>query len=228
MSEKKVKHVDLKSIKIAAMTNYLGKMVMTVKGNTVVVEKIDITSLEALVQQLETAMVALQGYSQTERLQAADLKRDLLISAVGMLMKAHAMYEPGNQEDAKALLLILNSFGISNMRKAAYGEETAYIRSLIERLNTATNAEKLAKFPELTDWLTALEEANDEFDAIMNEKVAEINQDYESCSEIRERITPVYRDVIAKINAHTLLETAPEFITVVDELNSLIEAFHLA
>lgn len=228
MSEKSVKHVDLKSIKIAAMSNYLRKLVATVKGDVVVAALVDITSLDNLVKQLETAMVALQGYSQTERLQETDLRRDQLISAIGMLMRANAMYVSENQEDAKALLLILKSFGVSNMRKAAYGEETAYIRSFIERMNTAPNDAKLAKFQTLCDWITSLGDVNDTFDAIMNEKVTEINQDYECCTEIRERVIPIYRDVINRINAHALLETAPEVIPVVDEINSLIEAFHLA
>jgi len=227
MSPKKIRHVSLKSITVAACSNYLRKLIICIKAEIVVSEKISVAVLESLLETFEAALKSLHGFRQTERLKIADEKRDKLLSAINMLLKAFVAHESEDQDDAKALYLVLNSFGVSKMRHSSYGDETALLRSLVERFNAPENIDKMAKFSILSDWLTELEEANDEFDAIMNEKISEIDQDHESCTVIRNKITPIYNDVIDRINANALLQTAPEFITVVDEVNSLIEAFHL-
>lgn len=227
MAVKEVKHVVLKSITVAGMTTICRNVVDTVKATTVVSTLVDIAPLKALVLELETAMKAIRGFSQTERLQAADKKRDVLLSAIATLMKAFCTRESDEQNDAKALLLVLNSFGIRDLRRASYSDETTLIRSLINRVNTSPNLELQNKFPIFSDWMSELEELNDEFDAVMHEKIDNMSQDYESCTEIRERVVPVYNGVIKRINAHALLETDPEFVTVVDAINNQIEAFHL-
>lgn len=133
----------------------------------------------------------------------------------------------GKQQDAKDLLHVMQLFGVSTMRDATYGDETALIKSFIERLNSDSNMEKLNKFPELVDWTTTLEEANNDFTKIMNEKAEEIKADFVSATKIRDQIVPEYTELTNKINAHALVGTAPEFAATIEAINAQIIAYHL-
>ena len=227
MSEKEAIYVELSKKPLGECSTYLRSLADVVKGKTVVLEHVSIDLLAPLIVELENALVTQRGFSQTERLQAADKKRDRRISAIGLFMRALASFEDKNQQDAKDLLLVLDGYGVSKIRSAAYSEETAKIRSLIHRLNESPNIEKLAKFSMLSDWLTLLEEDNDAFEAILNEKASEIKADYESCTSIRDRIIPHYRSFIKGINAHAFIGTDLEFEKFIDEHNAQVAVQHL-
>ncbi len=219
--------VQLRKAPLATVGNYFQRLVVILKAKPTVTEIVDDSEFRSLVLQLQTAMVAKQGFSQTERLETADKKRDTILTAVGYLMRGYATMPTEYQDDAKALLSVLRDFGIAKMRTAPYGAETSYIRSLIERINTPPNMEKQKKFPVFTDWMSILEEANDEFVAIMNEKAGELKLDFESCTEIRLKLIPVYQQLTAMIQAHAMVGTAPEFAQVIAEANAQIIAYHL-
>ncbi len=91
-------------------------------------------------------------------------------------------------------------------------------------MNSGDNAARLAKFPKLTDETTALEEANNDFESIMNERTDDVKEglDFVSATKVRDQIAPVYESVTAKINAHALIGTAPEFAATVSVINAII------
>ncbi len=172
-------------------------------------------------------MVAKSGFNQTERLKLVDKLRDTILSAINLNLKSEALMPTEDQQDAKALLRVFKEFGLQRIQKAKYSDETELIRSLISRLNSAEEAPRLAKFPKLTDWTTALEEANNDFENIMNAKEDEVQLEFTTASEIRAQIVPIYESVIGKINAHALIGTAPEFAATVEAINAHIIANQL-
>ena len=232
MSENNTKFipVNLQRVPIAIAGNHFLLFSKTLKAQPIVTEKIDVAEFHDLAGQMQTAMVAKQGFSQTERLEAADKNRDIILSGVAHFMHAHSMMPTDDQEDAKALLNEINSFGVTKVTKvtkAPYGAETMYIKSIIERFNTSPHLERVNKFPTISDSLTMLEEANDEFTAIMNEKADEINLDYESCTKLRQKLIPIYDEITEMIEAHAKVKTAPEFGQVISETNAQIVTYHL-
>ena len=229
MSENNNKFISVNThtAPLASLGNFFQQFAAILKAQPTVTEKADDTEFQGLVKKMQTAMVAKQGFSQTERLRAADKKRDTILSGVAHFMHAHSMMPTGDQEDAKALLIEMNSFGVTKVAKAAYGAETMYIKSIIERFNTSPHLERVNKFPTISDSLTMLEEANDEFTAIMNEKAEEIDLDYESCTEIRQKLIPIYNEITDMIEAHAKVGTAPEFGQVISETNAQIVTYHL-
>ncbi len=227
MARKSITPVELGKKKIATVTSLARKVVDAVKAIPEVVALVDVTAVETPLVKMETAMVAQTKYNQTERLQVADEVRDIILSAINHLFKAFATHVSDDQSDAKELFGVWKSFGLRKMQTAAYNDETALIRSMIDRFNTSPNLEKMAKFPMLSDWLTELEEANEAFDTIINEKVAEIDSNYVCCTELRNELLPAYREMIDRINAHALLETNQQVLDLVDEINAIQETLHL-
>lgn len=227
MSDKTAIYVNLSKEKVGVCATYLQSLLDIMKNKTIILQHLSIDALEAEVNLLVKAIVALKGFGQTERLQLADKKRDKRLSAIGLLIRAFASNEDENQEDAKDLLIVLNSYGVSKVRSSSYSDETAKIKSMIERFNTSPNIEKVAKFQSLSDWLTFLEDDNSAFEVIMNEKASEMNMNYESCGAICDRIIPLYRNFIKGINAHAFIETDPEFDAFIDEHNAQVVVQHL-
>lgn len=229
MSENNTKFIKVNThtAPLAPLGNFFQQFASILKTQPTVTEKVDDAEFQELVKKMQSSMVAKQGFSQTERLRAADKKRDIILSGVAHFMHAHSMMPTIDQEDAKALLIELDSFGVTRVSKAGYGAETMLIRSVIERFNTSPHLERVSKFPTVSDALTMLEEANDEFTVIMNEKAEEIDLDYESCTKIRQKIIPIYGEITEMIEAHAKVGTAPEFGQVISETNAQIVTYHL-
>jgi len=61
----------------------------------------------------------------------------------------------------------------------------------------------------------------------MNEKAEEIDLDYESCTEIRQKLIPIYNEITDMIEAHAKVGSAPEFGRVISETNAQIVTYHL-
>lgn len=216
--------VNLKYMKLKSVHGYTQSLKTTLVAQSAVTSAVDVIELIALIDELHSAMVAKQGFTQTSRIDLADRFRDTILSAINLYLRAEALMPSEIQADAQALLHTLQEFGVSKLRGAKHGDETALIRSFITRLNTGDNAARLAKFPKLEDWTTTLEEANNEVESIMEEKYDEIEQDldFTSASKIRQQLIPVYEAVVAKINAHALIGTAPEFAAIVSAINAII------
>ncbi len=222
MDSKEAVYVSLIQLRNGVCSNYLNTVANLAKTKTNLLTHVNIDELEGEVRLLSEKVVALKACTQTERLRAADRKRDKRLSAIGYLLRGLAIYEDENQDDAKALKVVVDSYDLAKVRKASYGDETAKIKSIITRVNSEPNLEKMNKFPFLSDWFTALEEDNQAFEAIMNEKAAEIDPDHTSTKEQIAKIIPLYREFIKAVNAHAYIGTDPEFAEFIEEHNAQV------
>jgi len=227
MSENKIISVALSQIPLATASNYCQKL-KTILGNyATVTTAVDVTLFYELVAELKSAMVSQQLVNQTERLAELDAKRDCILSAFNLKLKAQTLMPDENQQDAKDLYAIMHSFGVSKVREASYGDETAYIKSIVERCNTSPNVEKMGRFPDISDCLTMLDDTNSEFLTVMDEKADDMNLKGESATAIRRKLVPVYIEMVEMIEAHAKVGTAPEFKQLITEINNQIATYHL-
>jgi len=227
MSSNEATYVSMYTERSATCSTYLNTVISIAKSKPTIVQHIDLTPLETEVNKLSQAIVAQKGFTQTERLRAADKKRDTRLSAIGYSFRGFAMFEDEKQADAKDLLVVLNSYSIPDVRKSPYNDETAKIKSIINRFRTSPHQEKMANFPLLVEWFNALEQDNNEFEAIMNEKASELDLSYGATKEIIADIIPLYRDFIKGINAHAFIGTDPEFDAFIEEHNAQVKVQHL-
>ncbi len=223
----KIRQLDLYTLKIVTVTSILGQVAEILREHPELDEHLDDAEFQSLATQLQSSLVPKRRFTQTERLKIANDYRLTILTAIWQNVKSHAIMPNDNQDSAKRLRRILKTRRITQLKRSSYPEISGYLPSLIDHLRNEDNLEHLEKFPTLVAWLSLLEQANNDFEAIMQEKFEEIDLDFVSATKIRKKIIPVYKTLVEKLEAHATIGTAPGFNKVIAEINATIIGDHL-
>jgi hypothetical protein len=155
----------------------------------------------------------------------ADRRLDKTITGFGeMLRSALHHFRPEVAEAAQSLKNLLKTYG--NIARKNYDEELAAVTNLLQELEGAY-AEKVSLITTLPEWVTEIRAASEsltELLALRNTEKA--NKPQERMENIRREIDPVYRNIVARIEALSSVEGDDAYAPFILELNTLVERFN--
>lgn len=169
----------------------------------------------------DEALVYIRKSSQTDLLNEADSYRDRIFRGLCDTDRAALNhFKPEKAEAARKVNIVFDTYG--NITVEAYDEETAKINSLIKELrdNHANDLDLLA----LNEWVDELENANNKFVDIKNERYTEESSKTSlRMKKVRIETDALYKEMVNRINAQILLNGDTNYIDFVIALNQRIE-----
>ncbi|MDR2682842.1 MAG: DUF6261 family protein [Dysgonamonadaceae bacterium] len=155
----------------------------------------------------------------------ADRRLDNAITGFGETVRGALHHFSQDVVDAaQSLKNLIKTYG--NIARKNYDEELAAVTNLLQDLD-GTYAEKVNRIGNLPEWVTEIKAANEAlttFLALRNTEKA--NKTQERIVNIRREIDPVYRDIVARIEALTLVEGDAAYAPFIQELNGLVDRFN--
>jgi hypothetical protein len=165
------------------------------------------------------------GSLKSKTIEQLDKLRDRIWNAILLRIKSTLLSPFDDEiESAEALIRVVDLYG--DVRIISYNEESAAITNLVNNMQTRTNMAHAAKVG-ITNWVTELNRVNEQFMVIFNERNAELSiRDSGDVRSERKQLDPIYEQLVEKINATIVLETAKPIVAAfVDEHNQKIEYY---
>ncbi len=156
----------------------------------------------SFLQQLDEAMEQIRKSGLTDSITDLDNIRDNYHRGITRCIAAYLYhFDPGHVDAAKRLKRITDHYG--NLRERPYNEETAAITNLVQDLRKLDGDIQLIH---VAEWVDKLDEANRNFDAVMNERYSEsaILQQITKVRLIRTEMDALYRKIVSVIEAFTV------------------------
>ena len=218
-----IKKVHLVSLRNAEHLQFQNDFKAEVEKKTPTALGIDTQFANYLLKYKEEdeALVYIRKSSQTDLLNEADSYRDRIFRGLcdtGRAALNH--FKPEKAEAARKVNIVFDTYG--NITVEAYDEETAKINSLIKELrdNHANDLDLLA----LNEWVDELENANNKFVDIKNERYTEESSKTSlRMKKVRTETDALYKEMVNRINAQILLNGDTNYIDFVTALNQRIE-----
>ena len=218
-----IKDLSLSRLKNAEHLQFQTEFKTEVEKKTATALGIDTQFANYLLKYKEEdeALVYIRKSSQTDLLNEADSYRDRIFRGLCDTNRAALNhFIPEKAEAARKLNIVFDTYG--NITVEAYDEETAKINSLIKELrdNHANDLDLLA----LNEWVDELENANNKFVDIKNERYTEESSKTSlRMKKVRTEIDALYKEIVNRINAQILLNGDTNYIDFVSALNQRIE-----
>ena len=218
-----IKKVHLVSLRNAEHLQFQTEFKTEVEKKTPTALGIDTQFANYLLKYKEEdeALVYIRKSSQTDLLNEADSYRDRIFRGLCDTDRAALNhFKPEKAEAARKVNIVFDTYG--NITVEAYDEETAKINSLIKELrdNHANDLDLLA----LNEWVDELENANNKFVDIKNERYTEESSKTSlRMKKVRTEIDAQYKEIVNRINAQILLNGDTNYIDFVTALNQRIE-----
>ena len=218
-----IKKIHLVSLRNAEHLQFQTEFKTEVEKKTATALGIDTQFANYLLKYKEEdeALVYIRKSSQTDLLNEADSYRDRIFRGLCDTNRAALNhFIPEKAEAARKLNIVFDTYG--NITVEAYDEETAKINSLIKELreNHANEINLLA----LTEWVDELENANNKFVDIKNERYTEESSKTSlRMKKVRTEIDAQYKELVNRINAQILLNGDTNYKDFVTALNQRIE-----
>jgi DNA mismatch repair ATPase MutS len=125
---------------------------------------------------------------------------------------------------AQSLLNLLKTYG--NIIRKNYDEELTAVTNLLQELGGAY-ADKVKLISGLSEWITEIKAASENVATLLALRTAEkAGKPQERMVNVRREVDSVYRDIVAKIEALTLVEGDTAYAPLINELNALVERFN--
>lgn len=181
-----------------------------------------ITVLTPVVTSIDAAFQQSQGSALTQDIIVLDERRDKTIVGLRSVTEGYTYhYDAAVASAATALNANIAAHG-SNIQRLSYQEETAVLDSIITDWETDTELTAAVNLLNLGDWLAELKTANTAFTTKYLERVEETAaSSVESIPQLRDTATTAYRELTDTINAHAVLNTAPDYVSLQDQLSVL-------
>ena len=218
-----IKKVHLVSLRNAEHLQFQTEFKTEVEKKTATALGIDTQFANYLLKYKEEdeALVYIRKSSQTDLLNEADSYRDRIFRGLCDTDRAALNhFKPEKAEAARKVNIVFDTYG--NITVEAYDEETAKINSLIKELrdNHANDLDLLA----LNEWVDELENANNKFVEIKNERYTEESSKTSlRMKKVRTEIDALYKEIVNRINAQILLNGDTNYKDFVTALNQRIE-----
>ncbi|MDR0682946.1 MAG: DUF6261 family protein [Dysgonamonadaceae bacterium] len=222
----KIVKIDLKSLRNEAHYQFFVALIALIVKFPLIAGKLG--NLFELLQRLfakeDEVVDYIRKSDYSAKIAVADERLDNAVIGFGETVRG-ALYH-FRQEVAEAALSLKNlmkTYG--NIIRKNYDEELAAVTNLLQELDGAY-ASKVGLISGLSEWIAEIRAASEEVAALLalrnTEKAA---KPQERMVNVRREIDPVYRDVIAKVEAFMLVEGETEYVPFIRELNELIDRF---
>ena len=217
----KINKIDLKSMRNDAHFQFHADIIALINGIGAIVLKIAAlwTAHTALFAALDAALKKISMSAITAKIQEADKARDDLYSGFKKTVAALCEhYDPEMRDAALKVQVVIHTYG--NVTSKSLSEETSAIYNLVQELNS-DKYKQLVILLGLTQWLTNIEEKNNEVSSLMQERDREnAGKPHTPVVDERRAVDESYRRIVDIINAHLLLGQltgADEFVNTVNE-----------
>jgi hypothetical protein len=172
----------------------------------------------------DLALELIRKSPETEKMAEADHLRDRTFHGLNATIRAAVShFDPAYGEAARQLTVVLDRFG--NLAQKAPNEETAGIYNLVQELRG-----RYAGFITtlgLTRWVEELVAQNEAYEALVrarNEEVAERPKLH--VKQVRRELDEVYRQVVERIEALSLVQGPEAYAAFIDRLNAFISRYN--
>lgn len=170
------------------------------------------TALSEMAAEIETLSAdlttAIKATKISTSLEDADAKRDELVRQLGTLLSGYAVIPVAEKKAAAvSLLSVYDKYGKAIVNEA-YARESSLIESLLEDFAEESLSSAVSALDGVSDTLTSLRTAQDEFNAANDSATAALSEKGESAYAIK-------KTVLASIN-----EKLVPYITAMSALNS--------
>jgi len=183
------------------------------------------TAFKSALTAEDTAIRIELGSIKSKTIEQLDKLRDRILTAITLRIKS-ALLSPFDDEieSSEVLMRVIDLYG--DVRNISYNEESAAITNLVNNMQTRTNITHATKVG-ITTWVAELKRVNEQFMVIFNERNTELSvRDSGDVRSARKQLDPIYEQLVEKINATIVLETAkPVVASFVGEHNQKIEYY---
>ncbi len=183
---------------------------------------------QAAIEAEDAAMMKVVKSAITDEKEAADEKRDKLLTGSFELIRVSTKHFDATKcAAAKRLSALLSTYQGSD--KAEYNDETSRIRNYIQEIRSekyTTDATAIG----LTEWVEALEEANEACVTLADRYNTE-QRDKNATGKVRDlrvQTDAAYRALVERINALTLLNGDEKYADLITRWNTRIDAYRNA
>lgn len=154
----------------------------------------------------------------------ADHRLDSAVTGFGETVRgALHHFNPEVVDAAQSLKNLLKTYG--HIPTKSYDEELAAVANLLQELEGAYKA-KVDLISGLFEWITEIRSASESVTTLLALRNAEeASKPQERMANIRRETDPVYRDIVVRIEALSLVEGDDAYAPFVNELNALAERF---
>ncbi len=179
-------------------------------------------ALQPVVASIDTAFKQSQASEITTELTNLDDQRDKALTGLRSVINGYQYhYQETIVNAASVLQANIDQHG-NNIQRLSYQEETVVLSSIIADWQGDKELIEAVKNLNLDKWLTHLQTTNTSF---ATRYLARVEQQAANPSEdiptFREEATTAYRDLVAHLNAHATLNTAPQHTILLEQISVL-------
>lgn len=224
---KQIKNFNKTQLPIGTQTNF-HKKVLTLIGTTTTAA-LHVEGLEpqyaAAIDTLSSIVNRPTTYVATQSRQETDDRRDRFVTVIHQIINAHKNNPIAEKQAASATLSALMA-PYRSITRHQYAKETEEINGMLAVLEAhATEAGLLG----LTDEVAGLTEANEAFEAALDEKIAE-EQARQAVSDIDSReatraANDLYDQIVLTVNAYAIVSPTDEIEGFIDQLNATVAVY---
>ena len=224
---KQVNNFNKTRLPIGTLTNF-HKKVLTLIGTTTAAA-LHVEGLEppytAAVETLSSIVNRPTTYVATQSRQDVDDRRDRFVGVIHQIINAHKTNPIAEKQAAAATLGALMA-PYRSIARHQYAKETEEINGMLAVLEA--NPEETALLG-LTDEVAGLKEANEAFEAVIDEKIAE-EQARQAVSdtdskEATSAANNLYDQIVLTVNAYAIVSPTDEIEGFIDQLNATVAVY---
>lgn len=188
-----------------------------------------VAELTTITNSIDAAFKQSKGSAITQEIIALDDKRDRAIVGIRMLANTYKYHyniqlEIAATKIAKAIAVYGNDITRKN-----YQEETATINSIVQDFETNTELVEALVTIHATEWVAELKKQNKEFEEKHLARVEETaTNPLINVPNLREEATTIYRALISRIQAHTILSDNAIYAALISKIEVLANQYNQA
>lgn len=224
---KQVNNFNKTRLPIGTLTNF-HKKVLTLIGTTTAAA-LHVEGLEppytAAVETLSSIVNRPTTYVATQSRQDVDDRRDRFVGVIHQIINAHKTNPIAEKQAAAATLGALMA-PYRSIARHQYAKETEEINGMLAVLEAHSEETALL---DLTDEVAGLKEANEAFEAVIDEKIAE-EQARQAVSdtdskEATSAANNLYDQIVQVVNAYAIVSPTDEIEGFIDQLNATVAVY---
>jgi DNA-dependent RNA polymerase auxiliary subunit epsilon len=170
--------------------------------------------------QADEALDLIRKSLDTDLMEEADMKRDHTYRGLADAVKSSLNhFNAAKKQAAEEVTLVIEHFG--NLAAKAPNEETAGIYNLTQMLSDEYVAQ--VALLGLTDWVTELQQDNEAYETLVKARNDEVVARTKfRMKTVRREAEAVYRQIVTRLEAQTVLSDSPELEDFITKLNGFL------
>jgi hypothetical protein len=223
----KIIRIDLKNLRNEAHYQFLTAVIALIVKFPLIASRLgDLFGLlQGLFAKEDEVVDYINKSDYSAKIADADERLDKAVTGFGETVRgALHHFRPDVTDAAQSLKNLMGTYG--NIIRKNYDEELAAVSNLVQELEGAY-APSVYVIGGLSEWITEIKSASENMATLIALRNTErAGKPQERMLNVRREIDSVYRDVVAKIEALTLIEGETEYVTFIKELNELVDRFN--